>query len=76
MMYWIALMNCSQQKVRIMPIELVDNPTCDTCGEPATHVDVGYKGLMLDADKGWSCEEHAVDIDLKPIDEAFAGKHD
>lgn len=55
-----------------MPVEKVENPLCDTCQEPATHVDVGFKGIILDAKKGWSCEEHALDIDLKPIKEVFS----
>lgn len=54
-----------------MPIGKIENPKCDTCTEPATHVNVGFTGIVLGVEKGWSCDEHATDIDLKLIEEVF-----
>lgn len=50
---------------------MVNNPTCDACGKPATHVDAGFVGQQTKPEVGWSCPEHAISIDLKPIEEVF-----
>lgn len=54
-----------------MPVELIEDPRCDACLEPATHVDVGFFGHGLDVEKGWACNEHAISIDFEPIEEVF-----
>jgi hypothetical protein len=54
-----------------MPVEMIENPKCDVCYEEATHVNIGFTGVFLDVEKGWSCDRHAIDIDFKRIEEVF-----
>lgn len=57
----------------MMPVELVENPTCDACGDPATHVDTGAVGQSTPPEKGWACDDtfHSMSIDFEPIEEVF-----
>ena len=61
-----------------MVIEWVDNPTCDACGEPATHVDTGVVGRALPPDKGWACDDtyHSMSIDFEPIEKVFGDNNE
>ena len=61
-----------------MPVEWVDDPTCDACGAPATQVDVGFMGMGLAPEYGWACDDpfHSVSIDFKPIEEVFDHAND